>query len=71
MDNTTNKCWAAVNKNGFMTLFTDQPTRNTAAGKWEGNMYVNSVAYKAIKDLFEKVNFSWEREPEYFEFGKK
>lgn len=65
------KCWAACNKDGFITLFTEQPKRNIETGKWEGPIYINSVVYKAIKDLFEKVCFSWEREAEYFEFGDK
>ena len=65
------KCWAAVNKNGFISLFTDQPQRNTDTGKWEGNLYLNSVIYKMIVDLFEKANFSWMNDPEYFEFGVK
>lgn len=64
----TNKCWAAVNKNGFLVLFTEQPKRNAETGKWEGPMYVNSVLYKAIKEIFDKVKFNWEKEAEYFEF---
>ena len=66
-----NKCWAAVNKNGFVSLFTDKPTRNEETGRWEGKLYINSAAYKAIKDLFEKVSFGWNRDAEYFEFGNK
>lgn len=69
MDNKISiKCWAGVNKNGFLCLFSEQPKRNINTGKWEGLFYVNSVIYKIIKDLFDKVNFNWEREPEYFEF---
>ena len=71
MSNIVIKCWAAVNKNGFIVLFTNQPKRNIDSGQWEGELYVNSIVYKAIKDLFEKVNFSWEKEAEYFEFGNK
>jgi hypothetical protein len=68
MENIGLKCWAAVNKNGFLVLFTEQPKRNEKTCKWEGNLYVNSVLYKTIKELFDKVNFNWEKEPEYFEF---
>lgn len=68
-NNKSLKCWAAVNKNGFLSLFIEQPKRNSEKGKWEGNLYINSVAYKAIKELFDKVSFNWEKEPEYFEFG--
>lgn len=66
-----NKCWAAVNKSGFVVLFTDEPKRNEETGKWEGNLYVNSVVYAAIKDIFEKASWNWEKEAEYFEFGPK
>ena len=67
----TIKCWAAINRNGFICLFTDKPQRNKEIGKWEGKLYVNSVVYKMIKDLFDKASFSWEEDAEYFEFGTK
>ena len=69
--NKSKKFWAAVNKNGFIGMFTEQPSRNIETGKWEGSIYLNSVFYKAIKDLFTKAKFTWEREPEYFEFETK
>ena len=65
------KCWVAVNKNGFICLFTDTPKRNTDTGRWEGNLYVDSVIYKIVKDLVNKVCMSWNNEPEFFEFSNK
>lgn len=65
----TIKVWAAVNKNGFLVLTTDKPTKNMKSGKWEGNYYVNSTIYNMVKDLFSKANFNWQNEAEYFEFG--
>ena len=65
---TTIKVWAGVNKNGFLVLFTKEPKRNVAAGKWEGEMYINSAIYKMLTNLVEQAKMSWENEAEYFEF---
>ena len=70
-DKSTNKSikvWIASNRNGFLVLFKDKPTRNESTGKWEGTMYSNSVIYKMVKDLMDKVSYNWFNEPEYFEF---
>jgi hypothetical protein len=65
------KCWACINKNGFLVLFTQEPKRNVETGKWEGEFYLNSVIYKIIKDLFENTVRTWENDAEYFEFALK
>lgn len=65
------KCWAGINKNGFLVLFTQEPKRNVETGKWEGEFYLNSVIYKIIKDLFENTVRTWENDAEYFEFALK
>ncbi len=33
MANKSRECWVAVNKNGFISLFVKQPTRNEKTGK--------------------------------------
>ena len=71
MNKQSIKCWAAINKNGFLVLFENEPKRNEVVGKWEGKLYVNSLVYNALKDLVERANLSWNNEPEYFEFEPK
>ena len=71
IDMGTIKTWAAVNKNGFLLLFTNEPTRNDNTGKWEGELYVNSAIHKMLGPLVEQANMSWENDPEYFEFEIK
>lgn len=68
METKSRKCWIAVNKNGFICTFTDQPIRNEETGKWNGNYYVDSIIYKIIKDLVIKSKMNWNNEPEFFEF---
>ena len=65
------ECWVAVNKNGFIVLFTKEPKRNIEAGKWEGNLYADSVIYNIMKDIVKKGKMTWESEPEYFSFENK
>ena len=58
--------WFSINKNGFLNLSIDEPKRNSKLNKWEFKFpYLNSVAYKEIKDLVEKAKINWEHEPEY------
>lgn len=63
--------YAAVNRNGFLMLFTKEPKRNNETGKWDGEPYVNSAIHKMLLPLVEKANMNWENEPEYFEFEVK
>lgn len=71
MEKKSRKCWVGVNKNGFICTFVNQPKRNVELGKWEGEYYVDSLIYKIVKDLVNKSNFSWNNDPEYFEFGNQ
>lgn len=65
------KVWGGVNKNGTLVLFTSEPKRNEITGKWEGDIYLNSVVYKMVQELFNKAKMSWQREAEYIEFTNK
>lgn len=65
----TIKVWVGMNKNGFLVIFSDKPVRDKESGKWLGTMYANSVIYKMVKELLEKTSYSWNNEPEYFEFS--
>lgn len=57
--------WFAVNKNGYVGLYVDEPKRNTKLGKWESQFpYINSIANKKIIEFIQKANMSWENEPE-------
>ena len=71
MANKSRECWVAVNKNGFISLFVKQPTRNEKTGKWECELYLDSVVYNIMKDIITKSNFNWENEPEFFSFENK
>jgi len=68
---SSRKCWVAVNKDGFISMFTDVPVRNNNTGKWEGTYYLDSFIYGIVKDMITKVNMKWDNEPEFFEFGPK
>ena len=57
--------WFSVNKNGFINISKDEPRRNNELGKWEYYFpYINSIIYEQIKNLVEKVNFSWKNDYE-------
>lgn len=59
--------WVAVNKNGDVLMFTDEPTRNNDTGKWESaNPYINSLIQKDFDTLMKKSNVTWEAEPNMF-----
>ena len=57
--------WFAVNKNGFVGLYADEPKRNNELGKWESkHPFVNSIIYEQIVNLAEKSNLTWDKDPE-------
>ena len=68
--NSTRKCWVAVNKNGFICMFVNEPTRNLELGKWEGEIYLDSLIYKTISSVI-CAKMTWENEAEFFEFSPK
>ena len=40
----TQKIWVAVNKNGNVRMFTDEPIRTKQTGKWESKQpFLNSL----------------------------
>lgn len=57
--------WFAVNKNGYLGMWLDEPTRNEETGKWEGKQpFINSVIYEGIKKLVEKSKMNWQSDAE-------
>ena len=69
MSKKTITVWFAVNKNGFVGMYAEEPKRNNKTGKWESKFpFVNSGVYNQIRELAEKVNFDWNKEPECITF---
>ena len=59
--------WASINKNGFINVSIDEPTRNELKGKWDYKYpFVNSIVYTRIKDIIEHSHLNWESEAEFF-----
>jgi len=65
MKSKTVEVWFAVNKNGFVGMYNEQPVRNEETGKWESKFpFVNSLAYDQIVALVEKAQMNWNNNPE-------
>lgn len=66
------KIWAAVNKDGYVALFTGQPVRDEDSGKWVGEYpYINSLVYSQFKNIIRQSMMDWNSSPEMFEFEIK
>ena len=66
----TVKIWAAVNGDGFIGLYSAEPTRNTVTRKWECKFpYCNQTVYNQFSALIKKAGLTWEHDPEYFELS--
>lgn len=66
----TARFWLYMNKNGFLGMSLDKPTRNKEAGKWVAKQpYCNSIIYANIADMVSKTKFGWMSEPEYLEIN--
>jgi hypothetical protein len=64
----TQKIWVAINKNGEIRMFTDEPKRNVKTGKWESSRpFVNSHLFNEVKSILEHAMVTWESEPNFFE----
>lgn len=60
--------WFAVNKNGDVRMFLDNPTKNAQLGIWESTKpYVNSVIYKDICQIVQQTKMNFENNPEVIE----
>lgn len=64
--------WFAVNKNGDVRMFLDNPTKNVQLGIWESKSpYVNSVLYKDICQIVQQAKMNFENNPEVIEIQIK
>ena len=64
INNHNNLVFITVNKNGFMSIWNDEPVKNESTGKWEGKfLYANSELYKEFKKLIKESNINWINEP--------
>ncbi len=64
--------WAAINKNGSLSLHTVEPIRNENTGVWVSESpFVNSVLYKDLSSMIEKTPMNWESNPQPFQFSTK
>lgn len=60
--------YITVNRNGFMTIWHDEPIKNEKTGKWEGKMPVaNSIIYKDFTNMIKESNICWTNEPIVFD----
>lgn len=64
----TVKVWTAVNADGYIGLYNEEPTRNEQTRKWECKFpYCNQIVYNQFSSLVRKAGMTWQHEPEYFE----
>ena len=62
--------WAAINKNGKLSLHTEEPHRDEQLGIWKSDSpYVNSLAYESLSKMLEKTEMTWESAPEPFQIN--
>lgn len=63
--NKTITIWFGVNKNGYVSMHSIEPTKNEETGKWESKYpFVNSIIYSEICKLVEKSRLNWNSEVE-------
>ena len=64
--------WFAVNKNGQVRMFLDNPKRNINKGIWESKCpYINSLLYKDICQVVQQAKMTYENNPECLEIQFK
>lgn len=62
--------WVGVNKNGSVSMHTEEPTKNENEGIWTSNSpFVNSVLYKELGGIIEKTKMNWESPAEPFQLN--
>ena len=72
MSKKTIGIWFGVNRNGFLYMSSEKPTKNEKAGKWESQMpFCASAIYSQIKQLADKIDMSWNSDLEYMEINVK
>lgn len=61
MNRKTVKLWVGVNRNGKISMHTQEPKRNEILGIWESSSpFVNFVVYENLSKMFSKtpINFN-------------
>lgn len=59
--------WFAVNRDGFLGLYLEEPKRDDTTGKWVSDKpFLNTVLYRQVKDMVDKSKFTWSMDPECF-----
>ena len=58
--NNSMTVWFAINKNGKVRMFINEPTRNTELGIWDGDMFCNSLIQKQLESMVKGTTLSWD-----------
>ena len=62
-DYQTQTIWFAVNKNGKVVMFTEEPIKNESMGVWVSKSpYVNSVIYDDICEVVRRAKMGFNHE---------
>ena len=60
--------WLGVNKNGKISIHTEEPIRDEEHGVWKSNSpFLNSVLYANLSQMIERTQMNWESGYEIFQ----
>jgi len=60
--------WLGVNKNGHISIHTEEPIRDEEHGVWKSNSpFLNSVIYANLSQMIERTQMNWESGYEIFQ----
>ena len=61
---TQTPLFITVNKNGFMSIWYDEPIKNEKLGKWRGSFpFCNSIMYNEFAVMIKEANINFISEP--------
>lgn len=59
--------WVAVDRNGWIGLYSTEPTKNEQTGKWDSpNPFCNYQVRKELEALIKRTDMGWNSEPAFF-----
>ena len=62
--------WVGVNRNGSLSMHTEQPIKDEERGIWVSNKpFINSVIYNDLSNTIQKTNLSFESSPEFLKIN--